>query len=539
MKREDIIELLRPAVIRVGNSMNSQKEFKKNLQGELLKVLESEEELEEILPDLVEMYVSEFYSSADQALIHNVQKYFGKHLNCKNAVEAKVMKDREEYENNPCFNNQINYFKRFMRKCFVKSKSGNPSEAKNLASNLNNNGSKNVNGFKKVIVDDVVEIRCKDLTTGRRELNTPSKLNAVETVSPMLVGETKNAREESKPKRKSVSRNKNTKRLRLDVSEPVIIPDSVQRFKTNKTTKKLWHYAYVNDRLGNYHVDQILKCFEDIGFVAFSMVEYHRKLSTDEMDVIGVFEKVRLKLTRELLTNAKRKLINQPNGGALCDEFTADDDLRRAVSITFRPSLMNLQILVEYIVQQFVHIGFIHPGSKAGNALGKEGLELLFKGPGLEEQVPHYDFPCFLDTNQFLSYAHSQRQKLKFDPKLDGGVSLFINHTGKTDYLKRPDGTLFIVPKYSFCILRGNVAHCGTGNSTDDAVFKFFCYIDPVQYDRVNNPYKDSVFLFDEFRQIVRTVAKPCFVKLVSKTFPYLCVYGLHEAALEDWFDLR
>ena len=85
----------------------------------------------------------------------------------------------------------------------MKSKSGNPPEAK---SNLNNNGSKNVNGFKKVIVDDVVEIRCKDLTTGRRELNTPSKLNAVETVSPMLVGETKNAREESKPKRKNLFR---------------------------------------------------------------------------------------------------------------------------------------------------------------------------------------------------------------------------------------------------------------------------------------------------------------------------------------------
>ena len=74
-----------------------------------------------------------------------------------------------------------------------------------------------------------------------------------------------------------------------------------------------------------------------------------------------------------------------------------------------------------------------------------------------------------------------------FNSNLDGGVSLFINPTDKMDYLRRPGNLLIIVPQYRYCILRGNGAHNGTGNSTDDAVFKFFCFVDPVRHETTSN----------------------------------------------------
>lgn len=105
---------------------------------------------------------------------------------------------------------------------------------------------------------------------------------------------------------------------------------------------------------------------------------------------------------------------------------------------------------------------------------------------------------------------------------------MFINHTNKEDTLRRPDGTFIVIPPYSYCLLRGNVAHFGTGNSDDDAIFKFFCYLDPVQYYRATNKYKDSVFLFNEYKNIVRSKVTPFAVVLDTGIVPYLCVY-CHE----------
>jgi hypothetical protein len=509
------IELLRPTIIGVGGHIKSTKEFRERVKEDFSKVLKSNEELEIVLPDLIDMYVSECFSSSERDLF-----YIVKNVAFKKVVSLEKTKEREKY-NQSRLPSQIDYFKKYLRKCVleitfhtlemvVDNVEVEEKKIEHFSAGKNKQpSSKNAVAIVNINKNIETETEVETETIEQSETNIDGDLS----VSASL---------------KSVKRKRtnNHKKRRNNVVGPTqVILDSVLRFKTNMPIVKLWYNAYVGDSFGLYHTKDILKYFEDSGFVAFSLAQNLRQLSVEDMEVIDVFEKVRLKLNRELLTNSNRRLINQPNGGSLCDKFTANDDLRRAVSITFRPSLASLQIVVEYMVKQFIHIGFVHPDSKAGNALGKEGLELLFKGPGLEEQVPHYDFPCFKDTNQFLSYAHSQRNKLKFDSKLDGGVSLFINHTSKTDYLRRPDGTLIIIPKYSFCILRGNVAHCGTGNSTDDAIFKFFCYIDPVQYDRSNNPYKDSVFLFDEFRQIVRAVVKPCSVQLVTKTFPYLCIY--------------
>lgn len=100
-----------------------------------------------------------------------------------------------------------------------------------------------------------------------------------------------------------------------------------------------------------------------------------------------MFEKIRKRYTKELVTNKDRRLINKASGGVYAAPYTSQDHLRRAVSISFGPAAKSLQILVDYYVQQFVNLGLVHPDTKAGNSLGKHGIELLFKGSGLDDQV--------------------------------------------------------------------------------------------------------------------------------------------------------
>eukprot|EP01034_Spumella_vulgaris_P037471 gene37471-46226_t len=208
------------------------------------------------------------------------------------------------------------------------------------------------------------------------------------------------------------------------------------------------------------------------------MVKDISNITPEEREVIDVFDKVCKRHAKELSTNKTRRLINKPSGGIHSAGFTAPDDLRRALSITFGSSVKSLQILVDHFVQQFIDLGLVHPDTVATNALGKRGIEMLFKGKGCVE-----------------------------------------------DHLNRPDGTHFTLPPYSYCILRGNVAHGGTGNSEDKPVFKFFCYLDPVEYYRSTNKYKDSVFLFNEYRHIVRAVKSPHDVVLNKPIMPYYCIY--------------
>eukprot|EP01034_Spumella_vulgaris_P021692 gene21692-27739_t len=287
--------------------------------------------------------------------------------------------------------------------------------------------------------------------------------------------------------------------------------ESILFYRKNKMVVPTEYHAYVKDQLGVYSSAELTEFYEmEGGFLPISLVKDCRGITQHERDVLNVFELLRKLFTKELSTNKNRKLINQPSGGVFSAEYTLPDDLRRAISITFGSAVKSLQILVEYFVQQFINLGFVHPDTIAGNALGKAGLELLFKGTGLDDQVDHFDFPNFQRSKLHLSYRHAMEHcPSTFDKRLDGGCSLFVNHTAKEDHLRRPDGNLMIIPPYSYCILRGNVAHSGTGNSEDDAVYKFFCYLDPVWYHRATNPYKDNgIVTKTEFTRKYPSLAK-------------------------------
>jgi hypothetical protein len=300
---------------------------------------------------------------------------------------------------------------------------------------------------------------------------------------------------------------------------------SILEYKSLSNRTKRYYLSYINCKFGVFDIEAIRSWFEQEGFLALSFVKNSRMLNEIEKDIVGIFEHVEKRFTKHLINHRERRLINQGSGGKYSVIHTSEDDQRRAVSIAFDHQTKSLQILVEYYVDQFIHLGLIHPDTKVCNASGKLGLELLFKGPGLKSQVDHYDLPQTKNSRLFQSFHHSMDNKLPFNPKLDGGATLFLNHKSTDDYLGCPDGKTIVIPAYSFCILRGNVPHCGTGNDTDEPILKFFGFLDPIEFNRTTNKYKDVVFLYDEYKQYVRSVIHPYQLQLQTRILPYLCAY--------------
>jgi hypothetical protein len=299
---------------------------------------------------------------------------------------------------------------------------------------------------------------------------------------------------------------------------------SIMDYKALTNKQKQFHMAYVKTKFNAFDIPSIRKWFEEEGFVAVSMVENVRNLTKIEQCVVNVFEDIEKRYARTLITDANRRLINRASGGKYSSIYTKWDDKRRAVSIAFDARTRSLQIMVEYYIQQFVHFGILHPNTKITNARGDFGVELLYKGVGLKgPQVAHYDFPQTDNSKHFLSYANSIDRSLPFDLQLDGGCSFFLNHKDIDETSGCPDGRTIVIPAFSFCILRGNLAHFGSGNTTEQPVFKFFAFLDPVEFERTTSSFRDVVFLFDEYQQFIRAGTPPHEVKIQTAIKPYYC----------------
>jgi hypothetical protein len=500
------VESLRPLIRRFGFHLRKAETFLQEVRLGFSNVISTLAHLNDLMPQLVQIYVSEMFSNSEIKLFNDYHEILNQQCQDKDKIKMRICYQKT-------IKNRIDYFKQQLRETLY-------SENNQI---IDESCSDDTNSVCDSIDDNasIAHASITPATLGSPLPKGTTRSNIFDDTPPNVDiasrtrNGTKNGVSDSSPETHDsdkLQKRSLTNRKPLMPKPPEIVETkqslkrkrkryvkkllaTVLNFRQTKNVKHSHYYAYVNEKLAHHSSEAMTKYFEEEGgFLAFSMVSDLRAITPDELQIISVFENIRKRYTKELTTNRNRRLINKASGGVYSTNYTTQDDLRRAVSISFGPAVKSLQILVDYYVQQFINLGLVHPDTKAGNALGKLGIELLFKGSGLDDQVPHFDFPNFKRTKKFLSYRHSMEQKVVFDERLDGGCSLFINHTDKEDTLCRPDGTLIVIPPYSFCILRGNVAHHGTGNSEDDAIYKFFCYLDPVKYYRATNKYKVSQY---------------------------------------------
>jgi hypothetical protein len=288
-------------------------------------------------------------------------------------------------------------------------------------------------------------------------------------------------------------------------------------------------YCYLNGSLAFNSVTDMLSSFENNGCLAVSLVKNFQTFSVTERNTISILQ--------TLIENNKHNIINKIVNTVTDSRFNVKvnnkDISRKAFGVSFNSEFDDVNTtladdVLRTIWNDIVSMGIADPDSKPTNGDGCWGVDLLDKDYGCGTQLKHFDFPQFINGLEFKSFANIMgdiSKKNKYDRSRDGGVSVFVNPFGHSDYLMKGDGSFIEIPPYSYLVLRGNVIHCGTGNvSQFEGIYKIFFYGDPPNYNRNGSDNQYRVFMppGHEYHTSVREKSTDEVIKIAIIP-PYTC----------------
>ena len=272
-----------------------------------------------------------------------------------------------------------------------------------------------------------------------------------------------------------------------------------------------FQHCYLNNSLQIANMEEMLCEFENKGHLSVSLVKQLQRLSVSENNTIFIL--------RTLIdTNKhkiKNKIVNSTTDSKYNTKSNNKDQFRKAFGVNFDNNADDVNTtladdLLRLIWNEIVTMGIVDPQSKPTNGNGNWGVDLLDKDYGCGVQLKHFDYPQYLHSLDFKSFQDTMKNEEKrsaYNTSCDGGISVFVNPYGYSDYLQRGDGSFIEIPPYSYLILRGNVIHCGTGNfSHYDGIYKIFFYGDPPNYNRKDSDNQYRVFLpgGHEYHTVIR-----------------------------------
>ncbi len=373
--------------------------------------------------------------------------------------------------------------------------------------------------------EDVVE----EVSYEREEPNSISDQDSPPKITPI----TQAAKCISKVARK---RNEHNER-KLKKAKKDSLPVKTNAKSSIPFVAKSKYWAYINGIYGNWTIHELITGYQKHGFLALCLMDVVGKPTGVEQRRIDVLQQL-IESSKETIEDdnlaEQTRIINTCEVTDENGEDTKSDNLRRSKHRNFPANGDETSDIITNMEQVFKHIGCIHPDTTATNSEGHHGVDVIAKLKGLGTQGPHYDFAIYLDNPEFLSWADTNTNPHKrshYSKDRDGGSSLFINPFDKMDTLLKPNGEFIILPPYTYSILRGNVAHRGTGNYTPKHIYKIFSYFDPPNYPRLNNKaIQFKVYHFNSDTHIIRKNTSPFKHVMTEIIMPYPCVTCCDEA---------
>jgi hypothetical protein len=326
----------------------------------------------------------------------------------------------------------------------------------------------------------------------------------------------------------SARKSKKAKTTEKDKMPSVKIVAKSNLFVVNNKNK---YWAYINGMYGNWTVHELITGYQKHGFLALCLMDLAGNPTETEQRRINILQQL-IESKKEIIKDESRaeqtRIINTCEVTDENEEDTKSDNLRRSSHLNFPAEGDDLSNIITNMEQVFKHIGCIHPRTTATNSQGYHGVDVIAKLKGLGIQEPHYDYAVYFNNPEFLSWADTNtnpHKRSNYSDARDGGSSLFINPLDRIDSLQKPNGEFIIFPPYTYSILRGNIAHRGTGNYTSTDIYKIFAYFDPPNYPRLNDKtIQFKVYHFNSDTQIIRKNTTPFKHVVTERIAPYPCV---------------
>jgi hypothetical protein len=222
-------------------------------------------------------------------------------------------------------------------------------------------------------------------------------------------------------------------------------------------------------------------------------------------------ESIEMKQTRLLSKDpniiAEIKIINaseETDGNVI---FTKHDNGRRADPIHFKPIGDLTAQFYNGTLDVAKHCGIIDPRVEMINSQGNWGCDVLVKLDNTGEQEDHTDSSIDPRDPVFLSYADTLKHKEKYecyDSRVHGAVNVFTNNSRtKGDCLVRPDGSAILLPILTTTFVAGYLPHHGSGNYSQEPVFKKFGYGDCPDFYRAGSAEQFKVFFHNLYEVVI------------------------------------
>jgi hypothetical protein len=294
---------------------------------------------------------------------------------------------------------------------------------------------------------------------------------------------------------------------------------------------KLW--GYINGVYGNWSLKELLNGYESFGVISLCIVKngITEDLTTEDrrkIDALCSLVNSKRSALKDNSLVGTSSLINECEVTRLNEIDTKFDNGRRFQFHNYPVDGDEIsEILMEW-EDKFKQIGCIHPETNMINSQGMHGVDVISKANGVHAQGLHFDFGQYADDLKFKSWFSTKNNPskiLQYDPKRDGSASCFINPFLQCDHLGKPGGQYLILPSLTVSILRGDVAHNGTGNyNGGEMVCKIFAYFDPPKFKRIDSDAQFKVYKFNGDTMIVRKVAEPHDLVMTESIIPYNCI---------------
>jgi hypothetical protein len=157
--------------------------------------------------------------------------------------------------------------------------------------------------------------------------------------------------------------------------------------------------------------------------------------------------------------------------------------------------------------------GILDPRIEMINSQGNWGLDILVKLKNTGEQENHTDGNVNPLDPVFLSYADTLKQREKYeryDSRIHGAVNVFTNSSRtKADCLIRPDNRPINMPVLTTTFVAAYLPHHGSGNYSQEPVFKQFTYGDCPDFDRAGSVEQFKVYFHNLYEVVVFRTAIP------------------------------
>jgi hypothetical protein len=241
---------------------------------------------------------------------------------------------------------------------------------------------------------------------------------------------------------------------------------------------------------------------------------------------------IELKRDRLMSVDAKViasiKIINASEETDNNLEYTKHDHGRRAAPHNFHPQDDPISQFYNGTFDVAKHCGILDPRVEMINSQGNWGCDVLVKLDGTGEQENHTDSSINPLDPVFLSYADAikHREKYKYyDSRVHGAVNVFTNSSRtKADCLIRPDGSVIPLPILTTTLLAGYIPHHGSGNYSQEAVFKKFGYGDCPDFYRAGSVEQFKVYFHNLYEVVVFKSYLPHTEVYHKPLHPYHCL---------------